>query len=151
MRSVLIVEDSTPLRAVARKCFEDFDFTEVYEATDGKAALELYEKYKPDLVILDMILPKLDGVSVLTRLVGRHPEAYVVLALTTALTKEQEEAYFSTNTYVSAEESFFNAFKIGAMDYIKKPYTAGNILSVIEKYQKVASGVYCRAKDNVEG
>lgn len=66
-RTILIVEDELPFRQIYRDAMEMHGY-KVIEAGDGQEALETIEKQKPDLVLLDLVLPKVNGFDVLTHL-----------------------------------------------------------------------------------
>lgn len=67
MATILIIEDERPLRASLRAALEEEHYT-VLEAGDGDMGLALIREQKPDLVLLDIILPKKDGLSLLETL-----------------------------------------------------------------------------------
>ncbi|MBI3963824.1 MAG: response regulator [Candidatus Kerfeldbacteria bacterium] len=67
MATVLIIEDERPLRASLRAALEEAHHT-VLEAGDGEMGLALVREQKPDLILLDIILPKKDGLSLLETL-----------------------------------------------------------------------------------
>ena len=62
---ILIAEDSKTQRAILNKILRDIDHDCVY-AEDGKQALELFQEYKPDLIILDVQMPEMDGYTLTT-------------------------------------------------------------------------------------
>lgn len=66
-KTVLIVEDELPFRQIYREAFNLHGYN-VIEAEDGQEALKMVEQQAPDLVLLDIILPKLTGFDVLTKL-----------------------------------------------------------------------------------
>ena len=69
--SILIVEDDDTLRATLKeKLFQSY---EVFEAADGEAAVSLCVDHRPELVLLDLLLPKLDGFKVLER-IRQYPD-----------------------------------------------------------------------------
>lgn len=70
MRTVLIVDDHAEFRAAARTLLEAGGFT-VAEAADGRSAVAACTKFHPDLVLLDVQLPDVDGFSVAEQLVGQ--------------------------------------------------------------------------------
>jgi DNA-binding response OmpR family regulator len=74
---VLVVEDEKNLVALLRKYLEQEGF-EVHEALDGESGLEVTRRVKPDVVVLDWMLPGLDGMEVLRQL-RRFSEAYVIM------------------------------------------------------------------------
>ncbi|MCH9813497.1 MAG: response regulator transcription factor [Epsilonproteobacteria bacterium] len=85
--SILYVEDDLSVQANMREYLESF-FKLVYVACDGKEALTLYEKYKPDALILDINLPYEDGLSVAKKI--RKKDKYVSIIMLTAHTDEEK-------------------------------------------------------------
>ena len=79
MSSVLIVDDHPSFRASARRLLEAEGYTVVGEAGDGASALERARELRPDLVLLDVQLPDLDGFEVASRLRAIEPALAVVL------------------------------------------------------------------------
>ena len=67
MKKVLIVEDEAPLRMALSDKLKNDGF-EVFEAEDGAVGLELVASEKPDLILLDLMMPGVDGLSVIKRL-----------------------------------------------------------------------------------
>jgi CheY-like chemotaxis protein len=103
---VLLVEDELPLRGVLRDLLAREGF-EVLEAGDGIEALGTIDRDGPDLVVLDLTLPRLDGYAVLTRLrTRRETQSLPVLVLTA---REDEEAEV-------------RVFEMGADDFLSKPF-----------------------------
>jgi DNA-binding response OmpR family regulator len=103
MQTILLVEDTPDLAQVIRRELGTAGYR-VLHATDGLAAIELYARERPDLVILDWMLPKLDGLDVLRRI--RQTGATPVLMLTA----RGEE----TDRVIGLE--------VGADDYLTKPF-----------------------------
>ncbi len=66
-KSILIVEDETDLREALKTVFNYEDFV-VYTAYDGEAGLKIALEQKPDIILLDVLMPKMDGVTVLKNL-----------------------------------------------------------------------------------
>jgi CheY-like chemotaxis protein len=77
--SVLIVDDHPSFRAIARRLLEAAGFNVVAEALDGREAIAAAQRLKPDLVLLDVELPDLDGFEVATRLAESGLDSVVVL------------------------------------------------------------------------
>src|ERR1700690_2699892 len=103
--SVLIVDDEKSIRKVARLTLELAEFS-VFEAEDGFQAVELLKELKPDLILLDVMLPGLDGIGVcreLRKMPGR--EGIPVLMI----------------TGLDDIESITKAYAAGATDFITKP------------------------------
>ena len=78
-RRVLVVDDHPSFRRCARALLEAEGFDVVGEAENGTAALELAEQLAPELVLVDVQLPDLDGFEVTARLLARKPRLKVVL------------------------------------------------------------------------
>jgi DNA-binding NarL/FixJ family response regulator len=84
MMSVLIVDDHRSFRASARRLLEAEGFTVVGEAPDGQEAIATAQRLEPDLVLLDVQLPDLDGFEVAARLAALGLRSAVVLTSTRA-------------------------------------------------------------------
>ena len=115
---ILIVDDSRLVRIKLKAELFDRGHT-VIEARDGEEALVRIQKQSPDAVFLDIILPKLDGISVLRRLHAARPQLPVTV-LSTAATEENIAA---------AEEC-------GALLFIRKPYADSEITAAIGKMRR---------------
>jgi DNA-binding response OmpR family regulator len=109
---VLVVEDEKNLATLLRKYLEREGF-KVHEALDGNAALEASHTVDPDVVILDWMLPGLDGMEVLREL-RRFSDAYVILL--TARTEEVDRIV---------------GLSTGADDYLTKPFSPGELIARI--------------------
>lgn len=107
---VLVVDDEKNLVVLLRSYLKREGF-EVYEAFDGEAALEVARSVSPDVVILDWMLPRLDGMEVLRQL-RRFSEAYVIML--TARTEEVDRIV---------------GLSAGADDYLVKPFSPGELVA----------------------
>ena len=114
--SVLIVDDSPVMRNMLAKFFSDNGFSVVGMAADGQEAIDLFEKLNPDLMTLDIIMPKMRGTEVLEKIIGKYPEAKVVMA-----------------SSVSDARTVMKCLKIGAKQYILKPYDEKKVMAAISK------------------
>jgi DNA-binding NarL/FixJ family response regulator len=85
-RSVLIVDDHAPFRAAARKLLEAAGFDVVGEAADGEAALAAVAQLRPEIVLLDIQLPGIDGFAVAQRLAGEGSAPAIVLTSSRSVT-----------------------------------------------------------------
>jgi DNA-binding NarL/FixJ family response regulator len=77
--TLLIVDDNQAFRAFARRLLEGEGLAVVGEAADGETALHLAKELRPDIVLLDVVLPDLDGFSVCAALTSRLPSPAVVM------------------------------------------------------------------------
>ncbi len=103
--SILVADDDPTIRLTVRQVLER-DGHKVIEALDGQQALTLYQQHRPDLVLLDAIMPELDGFETCTRLCQLPGGDQVPILFITAL---------------NDAESVSRAFEVGATDYIVKP------------------------------
>jgi len=104
---VMIVDDSVVVRGlVARWLAEDGGFEVVGTAANGRAAIDLIERAAPDLVLLDLEMPEVDGFTALPKLLERRPGVSVVV--------------ISTLTQRNADVSL-KCLSLGAVDYLPKP------------------------------
>ncbi len=109
---ILIADDSQFMRGILKDIVSSLGH-EFIEAENGKIALEKYDKEKPDLTLLDIIMPEVDGMEVLEK-IGRKAKVIVISA-------------------VGQEEMIENAKKLGALDYIVKPFDDKKVREVINK------------------
>ena len=105
-RSVLLVEDEDALRRVVRDLLERDGFV-VYEAGDGVVALDEIDRAAPDIVVLDLNLPRLDGYGVLSHLRSRPATKDIPVIVLTAKGDEDSEV---------------RVFEYGATEYLTKPF-----------------------------
>jgi two-component system OmpR family response regulator len=108
--TILIVEDEDILREISKDYFLDAGY-EVLEARNGKEALTLFESLTIDLVILDIMMPELDGWSVCKKI--REQSVVPIIMLTAR----------------SDEEDTLLGFELGADDYVTKPYSPRVLLA----------------------
>lgn len=118
MKRVLLVEDNDFIRKMYLMKLGKSDSIEVLEAQDGPTALEVYQASKPDLILLDIMMPKMSGLEVLEELHKRGSEVPVII-LSNVMSAETREV----------------ANKYGVVDYIiKSDLTPSQVLEKIKKY-----------------
>ncbi|HPQ80179.1 MAG TPA: response regulator [bacterium] len=83
VRKILIIDDDEPFVETTRERL-DFEGYEVVSATDGDEGLDAVERERPDLVVLDIMMPKLNGYAFLKMLKSRHPEGKIAVVICTA-------------------------------------------------------------------
>ncbi|MEM8796255.1 MAG: response regulator [Pseudomonadota bacterium] len=88
--SFVVAEDGAYMRSIIRTMLQGFGCRQIHEAEDGAAALELVERVMPDIVLLDWVMPVLDGSDVM-RMIRQpsHPMAYVPVIMITAHTERK--------------------------------------------------------------
>lgn len=105
MYRILIVDDSSFMRKWLTKLIEDEKMKVVAEAKNGFEAILQYRRFQPDIVLLDIHLPELNGVDVLRRVLAINPKANVMIC-----------SAFSPDYLVN------RCMQIGAKGFIKKPH-----------------------------
>ena len=113
-RRVLIAEDEALIRLDLKEMLEEEGYSVVGEAGDGETAVALAEKLRPDLVILDVKMPALDGLSAAERIVGARVAPVVIL------------------TAFSQRDLIEEARDAGALAYLVKPFQTSEIIPAIE-------------------
>jgi len=116
MATILIADDASFMRGTLKYIAESAHHEVVGTAKEGKEALEMYTKLKPDLVFLDILMDGMDGIAALEAIRKHDPEAKVVMV--TALGQEQKQK---------------EAAKLGASGYIRKPFKQEDITNEISK------------------
>jgi two-component system, NarL family, response regulator len=112
---ILIADDHAVMRAgiAAMLAFED-DITIAGEASDGAEAIAQYETLRPDVVLMDLRMPKLDGISAIREIMLAHPDAHI-LALTT----------------FDGDTDIFRALSAGARGYLVKDILGDALIGAI--------------------
>ena len=110
---VMVVDDSTVVRGlIAQTLRQDPDIDVVVTAPDGAAALRLLDRHDIEVIVLDIEMPVMDGLTALPKLKEKKPDLKIIMA--------------STLTRKNAEISF-KALSLGASDYIPKPSTSREV------------------------
>ncbi len=119
---ILVVDDEATIREVVRKYLERDGF-QVIEAEDGAQALDLLRERRPDLVVLDIMLPGVDGFSIARSL--RDPAEYAPLRI-------QGDIPIIMLTARKDELDRLTGFEVGADDYMVKPFSPRELVARIK-------------------
>jgi two-component system, response regulator PdtaR len=111
---VVIAEDEALIRLDLKEMLEEDGYVVVGEASDGEAAVKLTESLRPDLVIMDIKMPGLDGISAAERITAEHMAPVVIL------------------TAFSQRDLVLRARDAGAMAFLVKPFTKADLVPAIE-------------------
>ncbi len=114
--SAIIIDDSALSRAVLRRGLVKAGFQVVQEAPSAEQAVELFEKYRPTLITMDIVLPQTDGVTAVTQLLSKHPEATVVMC-----------------SAVSSREKIIACRNAGVAHFILKPFSVEKVAEVARR------------------
>ena len=78
MKILLIVEDNPKMRQMIRSLFSDSGY-QIYECDDGSEALEMYKLRKPDWVLMDVVMKKMDGITATRQIIDTYPDAKIII------------------------------------------------------------------------
>jgi CheY-like chemotaxis protein len=113
---VLIMDDDTSFRAGIREVLERSGYA-VAEAADGPEGLAKVETFRPDVILLDVLMPNLDGCEVCQRLKANPPTAHIAVLFVTAV-KDEAVRHL--------------AMEAGAVAYITKPFESQTLVAGID-------------------
>lgn len=116
-KKILVIDDASFMRTVLRDIIKINGLgTEVLEAGDGVEGVKLFQAHKPDLVTLDVNMPRADGIQALRAIMKINPKAKVVMV-----------------TSVEQKQIVQDAMKLGARDYVVKPFDRSNVSLVFNR------------------
>ena len=115
MTRVLVIDDEAPIRLLCRVNLEA-EGMEVLEANDGPSGLEEARREKPDVILLDVMMPALDGWRVTEQLLGDHSPQEVSILFPTARVEFRDRA---------------RGLDIGGVDYVTKPFNPLELASLV--------------------
>ena len=113
---VLIADDARFMRQLIRDIIEPEGYEVVGEAEDGRAVVEAFKQHNPDLVTMDVVMPKCSGIDAVKEILKINPGAKI--AMVSALGQEQLVT---------------EALQAGAADYIVKPFKPDAVLATLRK------------------
>lgn len=119
-QTVLIVDDSQFMRNLLRQIIET-EFEVVGEAENGAEAVKMYKKYKPDLVMMDVVMPKCNGIKA-----------------TAAIKKYDSNARVVMCTSVGQRKKMRLAARAGAEGYVTKPFKEQTVMQTLKDVAAVA-------------
>jgi DNA-binding response OmpR family regulator len=128
---ILYVEDEPFLGRIVKDSLESRDF-EVYMVAEGNKAMAVFEKEKPDICVLDIMLPKKDGYSIAIDI--RHLNPIVPILFLTAKTQSGD---------------FVKGFESGGNDYIKKPFSMEELIVRINNLLTITQQTSQTAKESL--
>ncbi|MCQ2082043.1 MAG: response regulator [Lachnospiraceae bacterium] len=116
MANILIVDDSRTSRRMLRAILEEMGHVVVGEGVNGEDGFLKFKELKPDLVTLDITMPKLDGIEALQLIRKNDPEAKAVMI-----------------TAAGQRDKMIAAVKYGAAEFITKPYEKEEVEKVLKR------------------
>ena len=116
MAKILLVDDAAFMRKVIKDALSKAGYSDLHEAVDGADAVEKYNSLKPDLVLMDITMPNMDGIQALQAIKAVDPNAKVVMC-----------------SAMGQESMVVEAIHLGALDFIVKPFKPDRILQTVTK------------------
>jgi len=116
MTKVMICDDALFMRMALKKILIAAGFKVVGEAENGKIAVGRYQELRPDVVLMDITMPEMDGMAALKAIRQSSPEAAVIMC-----------------TAIGQEQKVMEALLAGAKDYIIKPFKPEKVIEAVKK------------------
>ena len=114
MAKILLVDDAAFMRKVIKDTLSKAGYTDLHEAVDGADAVEKYNSLKPDLVLMDITMPNMDGLEALKAIRAKDSGANVVMC-----------------SAMGQESMVMDAVRSGAKDFIVKPFKPDRVLKTV--------------------
>ncbi|MDR2938912.1 MAG: response regulator [Clostridiales bacterium] len=115
-KNILLVDDAAFMRMMLKDILTKNAYTVVGEAENGKIAVEKYNELKPDLIIMDITMPEMDGIEAAKAIKSNHPEALIVMC-----------------SAMGQQAMVIEAIQAGARDFIVKPFQPDRVLEAVQK------------------
>lgn len=115
-KKILVVDDAAFMRTTIKNYLTKAGYEDIVEAGDGQQAVTAYQEQRPDLVIMDITMPNMDGIQALQAIKSGDPGAKVVMC-----------------SAMGQEAMVVQAIQLGALDFIVKPFKPDRILKTVSK------------------
>jgi len=115
MLKILIVDDAAFMRMMIKDNLKKGGYTDFVEAGNGEIAISKYTETQPDLVLLDITMPVMDGIAALREIKKLEPKAKVVMC-----------------SAMGQEGMVVEAIKLGALDFIVKPFKPERLIQTVK-------------------
>ncbi|HDP70456.1 MAG TPA: response regulator [Actinobacteria bacterium] len=115
-KNILVADDAAFMRMRLAKLLTESGYSVVGEAENGKVAVEKFEKLKPDLTIVDITMPVMDGIQAIAEIKKVDPDAKIIVC-----------------SAMGQQNMVIQAVKAGAKDYVLKPFQPARVLDAVRK------------------
>ena len=116
MAKIMLVDDAAFMRMMIKDILTKNGYNVVGEAENGKVAVDKYTELKPDLVLMDITMPEMDGIESLKAIRAKDPNACVIMC-----------------SAMGQQAMVIEAIQSGAKDFIVKPFQAERVLEAVKK------------------
>lgn len=123
---IMVVDDARFMRLILGGILREADCKVVAEASNGKQAIDLYKKLKPDLVTMDIVMPEMGGVEAVRQIIEFDPNAKIIMV-----------------SAMGQQELVTESMDAGACDFVVKPFVSDDVL---KKVTKALSSSYVESK-----
>ena len=117
MARILTCDDAAFLRMQLKKLLVSNGHTVIGEAENGRACIDAYSRLRPDVVLMDITMPDMDGITATKEIMKLDPNAVIIMV-----------------SAMGVPEKVFEAIAAGAKDFVVKPYNEQKVLACIAKY-----------------
>ncbi len=115
MKRILIVDDASFMRKILRNLLEEHNYEVIAEASNGEEALRQYEIHRPDLVMMDITMPVMDGLEATERILELDSSAKIIVC-----------------SAMGQKQMILKVITAGAKDFIVKPFQADRVIVAID-------------------
>ncbi len=115
-KNILICDDAAFMRMMIKDILSKNGYNVAGEAENGAKAVEKYAEVKPDLVLMDITMPEMDGIQALKKIKATDPSAMVIMC-----------------SAMGQQAMVIEAIQAGAKDFIVKPFQAERVLEAVKK------------------
>ena len=117
MAKIMVVDDAAFMRMMVKNALAQGGYTDVCEASDGAEAVQMYAEQKPQLVLMDITMPNMDGLEALKKIRENDGNAQIVMC-----------------SAMGQESMVIDAIKAGAKDFIVKPFKPDEFKRTVAHY-----------------
>ncbi|MBP7175811.1 MAG: response regulator [Thermoclostridium sp.] len=116
MANILIVDDAAFMRMMIKDILSKNGYTVIGEAENGSKAIEKFKELAPDLVIMDITMPEMDGIQAVRQIKGLSPDAKIIMC-----------------SAMGQQAMVIESIQAGARDFIVKPFQAERVIEAVKK------------------
>lgn len=113
---VLVVDDLELARIMIKNIIEDYGYIVIGEASDGQEAIDCYEQLQPDIVIMNIVMPKMDGIDATRKITEKYKNARIIIC-----------------SSINKDSIIEDSIKAGARNFVLKPLSSLSLINAIEK------------------